>query len=442
RLDAPEGLDPADFATLRLALLMRMGEAEAARALAQDVDPDNATPAFAQAALEAYVATEDFTGFCPLLEAVGVEAGGKDPRWQVMQGMCDVFAGNGSEGFARLDDPATAGNLAPGDMLLAQKYAGAAGAGRRSITMDWGKTTDMTPWRYGLALATGLTVPATLMKDAGPRYDYVTASAPMVGLGLRADAADASAGAGILSAAAMVDLYSQIYANDDVTGPPADRALLLRDAYVADTPAARIKAMQGLWEGAADPRGRYARQVLTAYAAARLPASADNADAAGDLIASMLAAGLDANAQRWAGAVEKGSLGWGLIALAAPGGGQVASADIDSFHNADKSANARKSAFLVAGLAGLGRIDDATRNNWTHQLNAGLDTRSHWIELIDGAAAVHNQALVALLAGLGMQGDSWAQMSPRYLYHIVGALSRVGLAAEARMIAAEAVARG
>ena len=33
-------------------------------------------------------------------------------------------------------------------------------------------------------------------------------------------------------------------------------------------------------------------------------------------------------------------------------------------------------------------------------------------------------------------------MTPRYLYHIVSSLNRVGLGAEARMIAAEAVARG
>jgi hypothetical protein len=33
-------------------------------------------------------------------------------------------------------------------------------------------------------------------------------------------------------------------------------------------------------------------------------------------------------------------------------------------------------------------------------------------------------------------------MTPRHLYYIVSALNRVGLDAEARMIAAEAVARG
>ena len=58
------------------------------------------------------------------------------------------------------------------------------------------------------------------------------------------------------------------------------------------------------------------------------------------------------------------------------------------------------------------------------------------------AAEVNNPTLVVLLAGLGMQGASWEQMTPLHLYHITAALTRVGLRAEARMIAAEAVARG
>ena len=51
-------------------------------------------------------------------------------------------------------------------------------------------------------------------------------------------------------------------------------------------------------------------------------------------------------------------------------------------------------------------------------------------------------ALVALLAALGMQGDGWDRMTARHLYKIVRSLNAVGLTAEARMIAAEAVARG
>ena len=40
-----------------------------------------------------------------------------------------------------------------------------------------------------------------------------------------------------------------------------------------------------------------------------------------------------------------------------------------------------------------------------------------------------------------MQGERWDQMTSVHLFHIVRALKQVGLDAEARMIAAEAVAR-
>ena len=65
RLDAPAGMNPADFAALRAALLVRMGEGEAARALVQDVDAGNYTPALTQAAIDAYVVTADIHRHLP-----------------------------------------------------------------------------------------------------------------------------------------------------------------------------------------------------------------------------------------------------------------------------------------------------------------------------------------------------------------------------------------
>jgi hypothetical protein len=239
----------------------------------------------------------------------------------------------------------------------------------------------------------------------------------------------------------MVDLYSQVYANDDITGGAADRALLLRDAYVAASPADRLKAMKSLWDGGADAHQRYARQVLTAYAAARMPVSGDYAGDAGDLVTSMLAAGLDTNALRWMGSVDKGSLAWAQLVLVDGRGGEADTGGISSFASADKSDNSRKTAFLVAGLAGLGRVSDGTRRDYAGKLSVDYDSHSRWSDAIDQAAQLNNPLLVVMLAGLGMQGDSWARMTPRYLYHIVSALNRVGLSAEARLIAAEAVAR-
>ncbi|MFM2302517.1 MAG: hypothetical protein RLZZ84_2253, partial [Pseudomonadota bacterium] len=102
----------------------------------------------------------------------------------------------------------------------------------------------------------------------------------------------------------------------------------------------------------------------------------------------------------------------------------------------------RKSRFLLAGLAGLGRVDGAAEAEFAAKLGINLGRQTHWTRLIDQAADVNNQGLVVLLAGLGMQGDGWDKMTSVHLYHIVSALNRVGLGAEARMIAAEAVARG
>jgi hypothetical protein len=76
----------------------------------------------------------------------------------------------------------------------------------------------MTPFRYALALGTGVAPPAALMRDAGPQYASTTAVAPVAGLADRAVAADRAGEAGVLSSAAMVDLYSQIYEADDITG--------------------------------------------------------------------------------------------------------------------------------------------------------------------------------------------------------------------------------
>jgi hypothetical protein len=441
RLDAPATMNPADFAALRAALLIRMGEGEAARALVQDVDTGNYTPDLTQAALDAYVATADFTGICP---AVAIQGGMRnDAQWNVARAICTAFQGDGNAGLAQLDKALWQGTMPKIDLLLAQKYAGAAGKARRAVTIEWDDVKDMTPWRYGLAIAVGLQPPDALMKAAGARYDYVAATAPMLGLPVRAAAADRAGGAGVLSSAAMVDLYGQIYADEDVTGVWADRAGLLHDAYVAADPEGRLNAMKQLWSGDAGPEQRYSRHVLTAYAAARLPIETGVADNLPDLIASMLAAGLDANALRWAGQAEVGSEAWAMLVLAAPTRSQPISAGaVENFRNADKSEDQRKSAFLLAGLAGLGRIAPDSAHSLSGSMGVDIARRTRWTRLIDRAAEVGNPTMVALLAGVGMQGDSWAKMTPLYLYHIVSALDRVGLDAEARMIAAEAVARG
>ena len=441
RLDAPAGMNPADFAAARAGLLVRMGEGEAARELVQDVDAGNYTPALTQAAIDAYAFTADITGICPVTTVVGGVR--KDADWRVLRAICASFQGDGSGGMGQLDHLIGEGGWPKIDVLLAQRYAGAAGKARRTVTIEWDGVTGMNPWRFALASAVGVPVPDALMKDLPPRYAYVAATAPMLGLEARAAGADQAGAAGILSSAAMIDLYSQIYAQDDINGTWATAAETLRNAYIAEAPADRFAAINTLWDGGADPQSRYSRQVLTAYAAARLPVSGDYAKAAPDLIAAMLSAGLDQNALRWGSLAEVGSLGWGQLVVAAPNRlAPVGSSDLSSFFGNDTSDGQHKSRMLLAGLAGLGRVEPAAAGDFAGKLGIDLDRQTKWTRLIDQAADLNNRELVVLLAGLGMQGDGWDKMTSVNLYHIVATLNRVGLGAEARMIAAEAVARG
>jgi hypothetical protein len=440
RLNAPRGLSPQQFLALRVQLLLRMGEVDAARAIVQDIDNGNYTPELTAAAFDAYVDAGDITGICPVMSTNSATR--EDPRWDATRNICSAFRGNSSEGIRQLDRSLSRGEMPRIDLLLAQKYAGAAGKTRRAVTIEWDGVDRITPWRYGLATAVGLEPPAALMSAGGHRYDSLVALSPAASLQRRAAAADWAAGEGVLSSQAMVDLYGQIYAQPDMEAPFSERAEALRNAYVAGDAAARFAAIEQLWGGTETEAALYSRRVLTAFAAARLPVSAERADSAAPLIASMLTAGLDANAMRWASAVERGSLAWALLSLAAPvRSSEVDTGSIDRFIDDDESDEAKKSAFLVAGLAGLGRIGSGAASQYSASLNLGLGGETRWTRAIESAAQSNDEASVVLLVGLGMQGTSWKRMTPRYLYHIVSALRRVGLDAEARMIAAEAVAR-
>nr|WP_166175813.1 hypothetical protein [Altererythrobacter segetis] len=437
RLDAPQGMDPVRFAALRAQVLDRIGEGAAARALVQDVDSANYDPALAAAAFDAYLQTGDIVGICPVAQLKGDLLA--TPEWQMTRSICAAFGGESRRAEQELDRALSRGIAPRIDVLLAQRFAGAAGEGRQAVTIEWNDVNEMTPWRLALTRALGIEIPDRLHGDPGSvlfRSDVFYPAAP---LARRAAAADRAARDGVLSSAAMVDLYSQLWADTDVADDDKDQAGQLREAYVANDPQARLSAMQSLWGGTPD----YGRQVLTAYAAARLPVDKKLANDAASIIASMLAAGLDRNAVPWSRVVDEGSLAWALLAVAQPQRqGAVPGSAVESFIGDDNSPEQRKSRFLLAGLAGLGRLDRGDLNGLAGRLGINFNGQTKWTQAIDLAGQYRNPALVSLLAGLGMQGSGWDKMTARHLFHIVRALDQAGLNAEARMIAAEAVARG
>ena len=439
-LDTPQGLNGANWAAERAALLLRIGAADGAVRMVQAIDPPAATARLLNVALDSYVSAADPLGMCPLVPFAGETAKGN--QWQLIRAICSGFSGETSAAREQIDRASRQGGMDRIDVLLAEKIVGAGMNGRRAVTIQWDDVNQLTRWRFGLALTTGLEPPDELYASADRNYQAWRVRAPMASLASRVQAADMAAAMGIISSAEMVDLYGAAY--DDAGSDDAlrDRAALLRTAYVAADINDRISAMQALWTRTDNAFVRYSAHVLTAHAAARVTPSEDLVAASDDLIVSMIAAGFDRSAARWGQLVPQGSLGWAVLAVASPTQqSQISASQVSEFINGDESEDARKSAFLVAGLAGLDRLSDGDRASLSSDLGIGFGGQSRWIRAITTAAARGDDGLVALLAATGMQGSDWSAMTPRHLYHIVAALRAVGLEPEARMIAAEAVSR-
>ncbi|MBJ6121169.1 hypothetical protein [Sphingomonas mollis] len=433
RLQTPKGVDGADYAAERAWLLLRMGESVAARSVVEGVDNADYTPKLYQVAMNAMLATGDPAGLCPLADA-GL-ATTREAGWALAQPICASLAGNATAARAQF---AAVRRRRPGadiDLRLAQKVMGAGGEGRQAVTIEWDGVDRLTVWRLGLAMATGATIPDTLYDGVGAQATYWRALSPSIALGDRIAPAEAAAAQGVLSTAALVDLYGAVAADEDATSAVSATADDLRTAYAATDPAARLAALRQLW-GKDTP---YARLVLTARAAARQPVAAGNADA-DRIVAAMLAAGLDRTAARWAGAVPAGGDAWAMLALADPDARRrFGLSDVQGYDASGHGEEKRRLFF--AGLAGLGRMGADEIERTAQELDVRIGTANSWTRAIDRAAADGQPGTVLLLAAIGMQTSNWRGVPPAALYRIVAALRSVGLDGEARMIAAEAIAR-
>lgn len=434
--NTPANIDGADFAAERAWLLLRMGEAVAARAVVNDVDTDNYTMRLYQVAMQSALASGDPAGLCPLTTR-GAELI-QQRGWALAHAICAGLAGKPKEG-GQLFDAARRGTSASDiDNLLAEKVLGTGAQGRRAVTVEWNGVTQLSAWRWGLATATGVDVPADLYATAGPQVRYWQALSPTLDPAARAQAAELAATAGVFSSAALVDLYSEIEQQGDSGSAGATVARDLRIAHSASDIGDRMEAMQTLWDAAQTPRTRYARLILTARAASWMPANA-SIEAPERLIASMLSAGLQGPAMAWRGVVKPGSEGWALLALAdsAPDA-RVAYGDFDTYRDA---AGGRKAQLLLAGLAGLGRLSAADAQRGAQAVDVQIGGSNSWTRAIDLAGRRGDASLVALLAGVGMQSLSWDYVSPEALFHIVAAMRAAGMGEYARMIAVEAITR-
>jgi len=434
----PRNINGADWTAERGWLLLRMGDAVVARQLIQQVDPDRYTKRLYQVAMPTFLANADLSGMCPLADAAAQRTG--ESTWKMAQPICASLAGEQGRATALLNQARARGWMKGTDYLLGEKAVGAGVQGRRSVKIEWENARGFTTWRHGIGQATGVEPPQRLYDEAGRHVSGWVAQLPTATLATRMRALPEAAMLGILSNRAMVDMYSIAFEDPDATSETRNRAELLRTAYAGETNAAKVEAMADIWGSAASDVERRSLLVLTARAAALVTPDEDHAGDADLLIASMLSAGFDKQAVRWASLVDTGSLGWGLLAAASPGwNGSVSSGELGDFQSNDDSADYRRSKFLLAALAGLGRVESATIADFSETLNANVRKENSWSRAIAAAADRGESGTVVLLVAAGLQGSGWSDVPPHHLYHIVRALRKVGLDGEARMIAAEAV---
>jgi hypothetical protein len=435
RVDTPAGLDGADFAAERAWLLLRMGESVAARSVIQSVDTANATPKYRQVAMQAMLANADPAGLCPLADA----AGNSERSWIMARAMC-ASLGNTEGGARPLIAEARRRRVASGiDLQLPQKVVGAGLDSRQAITIEWEPVVQLTSWRFGLATATGVAIPANLYQTVGPQVTGWRALAPAIPLADRAPASEAAAAMGIVSNAALVDLFAALDAADETPTALAAIAADLRAAYVGGDVATRIGAFRQLWDGGNTPQARYARLILTARAAARVRPGDGRAEA-DRFVAAMLSAGLDRTAQRWRGQVDDGSDAWAMLELADPIARTRIALDAVSSYAGKGDATLKRRMFF-AGMAGLGRLSAQEIESGAESLDVRIGAVNAWTRALDRAVRDQQPATVILLSAIAMQTGDWRGVPPAALYRIVAGLRAVGLGGEARMIAAEAIAR-
>lgn len=438
RTATPRNINGADWAAERSWLLLRMGDALAARQLVQQVDSDRYTKRLYQVAMPVFLANADLSGMCPVADAGAQQTG--EGTWRMAQPICASLAGEQGRATALLNQARARGWLKGIDYLLGEKAVGAGVQGRRSVKIEWENAKGFTTWRHGIGQATGVEPPEALYAEAGRQVNGWVAQLPTASLPARMRSAPAAAAMGVLSNRALVDIYSVAFEDPDVPADIKARGESLQTAYAGNSNAAKVAAMADLWDGGSTPDQRRSALVLTARAAALIAPSEDHAGEADRLIASMLSAGFDEQAVRWASIVDGGSLGWGLLACAAPGWrGAINEGELDDFRGNDDSADYRKSKFLLAGLAGLGRVEAAAITDFSETLEVNIRKESRWSRAIAAAAQRGESGTVVLLAASALQGTGWQDIPPHHLFHIVRALKQVGLDGEARMIAAEAV---
>ena len=438
RAPTPAGINDGDWVAARAGLLLRLGIVDGARRLIDALPVDRYTPATYQAAAQVSLAAGDIAGLCPI--AATGRALSPSPLWDLAWGMCAAMEGDDITAANLMDSlRSQRRRVASFDVRLASRVVVLAGGAGRADGINWEEMPGMTLYRYGVASAAGVPVPADRLAALGPAY---------AGWAVRnAGLADATRLGLLRPAAAIGALSAQELASGIAALSPADasggfasgsRAANLRDAYTAGSASARGAAIAALRGDGRD----HGALLETAGAAAALKPDAALADQADWIIAALLAAGDTRRARSWwpvaadADAAVK-ARAWALLAAA----GTLPATMSEYRDFASRSgASDHGQAMVVAALAGQSRSPawDSAKADRVRPVS------NRWTAALAAAARRGAAGEVMLLAATGLQAagsGGWADVPPAHVEAIVAALMATGRPTEARLLAAEAVIR-
>ena len=429
RVPGPAGIGDGDWVAARAGLLVRMGAVDPARRLIDVLPQERYTPATYRVAGEVSLAAADLAGLCPI--AATGRALSDDVMWDLAWGMCAAMDGDDITAAGVIDTVRNRRGALPAfDLRLAQRVVVLAGGAGRADGINWAEEEGLTPYRYGVASAAGVTVPADRLAALGPAHAGWAVRNAALPAATRFALLRQAAVLGTLSADELASAVAALAPADASGGFAADsRAGRLRDAFTG-SPQDRAEAIAAI---AGDDD--YGGLLEAATAAAALKPAAALAGRSDVIIAALLAAGNTRAARAWWPVAQDADDDVRVRAqalLAAGAGVAMDSGDVRAWRDAAK-ASPRREAMLVAALSGLGQARGLDRD--------GFKTISNrWTAALASAARRRAAGEVALLAATGLQGG-WADVPPAHVEAIVAALMACGRVTEARLLAAEAITR-
>ena len=433
---APAGITPGDWVAARAGLLLRIGEIDGARRLVDALPVDRYTPQLYKVAADVALAAGDVAALCPIADTGRLLW--KEPMWDLALAMCSALAGDDITAAAIQDLlRGQRGRVDPFDLRLASRVGTLAGSAGRASGVDWTEAPPLNLFRFGVATAAGINVPAERLAQLGPARAGWLVRNPAVAAEVRLGLLRSAAASGSMSVAELTSGVAALAAPEASGGYADDsRAGRLQTAFTGSA-AARVAALAAIRGDGAD---RFGALLDAAAAAARLRPAAALADASPDIVAALVAGGDVARARAWwpvadraGGAVR--ARAWAV--LAAAGAVPATVGDFKDWRSETKASD-RQAARLLAGLIGSGA---ARGNDWNGLAGDLLpEAANAWTRAIDRAGAAGRAGEVAVLAATGLQGPM-NDVPAFHIRHITAALARSGRAAEARLIAAEVAIR-